>query len=126
MQTGLSFCNETNSRLAGVCIWNEAALNCGPAHFGLLRAFPSVGMTEDHLKLLFHGAPQGLATGMCVDDEVLRAPEEVAKVIPKDLYGRFALWEGGKAHPVHLEFHGLRPEPKLESILAVLNTITTR
>jgi hypothetical protein len=55
-------------------------------------AFPAVGMAEDELKVFLHGVPQGRAIGVSVDDEILCAPEEIAKVISKDLNGRFAFW----------------------------------
>lgn len=121
MQTSLSFCDESNSRFSGVCIWNEAAINGGSAHFCLLGAFPAIGMAEDDLKILLHGAPEGSAVGVSVDDEVFCTPEEISKVIAKDLHGRFSLWEGRKAHSVHFEFHSLRPESKLESRVGALN-----
>jgi hypothetical protein len=92
MQTSFSFCDESNPSLAGVCIWNEATINGRSAHFGLLSAFPAVGMAEDNLKFFLHSTPQGRAIGVCVGDEILCAPEEIAKVISKDLNGRFAFW----------------------------------
>src|SRR5579863_4504553 len=98
MQTGFSFCDKSNSCLACVCIWNETSINGRSAHFGLLGAFPAIGMAEDNLKVLLDGSPQGGAIGVCVYDEIFCTPEEIAKVIPKDLHGRFALWEWGKAH----------------------------
>lgn len=101
-------------------------MNGRSAHFSLLGAFPAVGMAEDKLKVLLDGAPQGQAIGVCVDDEILCTLEEIAKVIPENLHGRFSLWEVGEAHSIHLEFHGLRPQPKLKSMLTVMNTFKTR
>lgn len=92
MQTSFSFCDESNSSLAGVCIWNEATMNGRSAHFGLLGAFPAIGMAEDELKVFLHSAPQGRAIGVSISDEIFCAPEEIAKVISKDLNGRFAFW----------------------------------
>jgi hypothetical protein len=53
---------------------------------------------------------------MYVGDKKNCTLEKIAKVVAKDLHGRFALWEGWKAHSVHFEFHefhGLGPESKL-------------
>jgi len=120
MQTGLSFCDKSNSCLSGVSIWNETAMNSRSAHFSLLCAFPAIGVAENKLKVFLNGAPQGRAIGMCVSDEIFCTLEEITEVIAKDLYGRFSLWKWRKAHSVHFKFHCLRAQSKLESRPALL------
>ena len=39
-------------------------MNGRSAHFGLLGAFPAIGMAKDELRVFLHGAPQGRAIGV--------------------------------------------------------------
>jgi hypothetical protein len=116
MQTSFSFCDESYPRFSRVSIRNEAAINGSSAHFCLLRAFPTIRMAEDKLKVVLQGTPQSRAACVCIDNEVLCTLEEIAKVFSEDLHGGFSLWKGWKSHSVHFEFHGLRPQAKLESV----------
>ena len=77
VQAGLSFGDESNSCLALVCIWYQPTNYCRSAHFGLLGALPSVGVTQDELYVMFYCTPHCMTICMGVYYEGVCATEEV-------------------------------------------------
>lgn len=77
VQTCLALRNKPNSGPAFISVGNQSTQDGSPAHFGLLRAFPSVGVTENELDLILYGTPQRMTVSVSVDDEGLCAAEEV-------------------------------------------------
>jgi arginine/lysine/ornithine decarboxylase len=72
-------------------------------------------MTQHELDAGLDVMPQGLAVSMGVYDKTLRAAEEIGKEVSKNINGCFMPWQRTQTHPIHFQFHTLRPEAKLET-----------
>jgi hypothetical protein len=71
-------------------------------------------MTQHELDASFDMVPQRLAVRMCVYDKTLRAAEQIGEEVSKNIHGCFMPWQRTQTHPVHFQFHTLRPQAKLE------------
>ena len=117
MQTGLALRDESDPRPSFICIGDEPTQHSRSAHLGLLRAFPPVRVAQHELDVVCDGAPERVTVRVRVDNEGVRAAEEVGEEVAEDLHGGLPAWEGREAHPVHLELHRLRTEKQFEPVL---------
>lgn len=76
-------------------------------------------MAENELDGIFDSLPQGFAVCMGIDDKATRALEQIAQKVAKYVEGRLVAWKGAEPHSVHVEFHRLGPQTKLESVRRV-------
>ena len=72
-------------------------------------------MTQDELDAVFDVAPQGLAISMGVYYKIFCAAEEISKEVSKNIDGCFVAWQWTETHAIHLQFHGLGAQSKLET-----------
>lgn len=105
VQTGFSFCHKPNPCLAFISITYQPTLHRRSSHLRLLSTFPSVGVTQNELHIMFDCGPEGVTVCVGIDNEVSGTTEEVGEKIAEDVYSRFSSGKWGEAHAIHFECH---------------------
>jgi len=92
MQTGLSFRYEGKSSMATGVVWNKTGCNRCLSHLLLLRAFPSVWVSEDEVDVILNCLPEDKSIGICIFDIVRSSLEKVREKIGEDFDDCLVEW----------------------------------
>lgn len=119
MKTRFAFRDEPDPRTTLVSVRDQTAVDRSTTHLGLLCTLPAVWVTQNELGGMFDGLPHGVAVRMGIDDKVARAAKQVAQKVGKHVDGRLVARKEAEPHAVHVEFHSLGSQTKLEPVREV-------